>query len=85
MAFRSHSKGRLARLKGIKLIMLVCLKGDHGRALLERMKADLIISNEKHMYFLDPNALGEKAGASFQDVNLKRYTDRTLAYLRALG
>lgn len=84
MAFRSHSKGRLARLKD-KIDHARMLKGDRGRALLERMKADLIISNEKHMYFLDPNALGEKAGASFQDVNLKRYTDRTLAYLRALG
>ena len=49
------------------------------------MKADCIISNEKHMYFLDPDALGEKVGASFQDVNLKRYADRTLAYLRELG
>lgn len=84
MAFRSHSKGRLARFKD-KIDHARMLKDDRGRALLEKMKADCIISNEKHMYFLDPDALGEKVGASFQDVNLKRYADRTLAYLRELG
>ena len=84
MAFRSHSKGRLARFKD-KVDHARMLKDDRGRALLEKMKADRIISNEKHMYFLDPDALGEKVGASFQDVNLKRYADRTLAYLRELG
>ena len=83
MAFRSHSKGRLARFKD-KVDHARMLKDDRGRALLEKMKADRIISNEKHMYFLDPDALGEKVGASFQDVNLKRYADRTLAYLREL-
>ena len=83
MAFRSHSKGRLARFKD-KIDHTRMLKDERGRALLEKMKADRIISNEKHMYFLDPDALGEKVGASFQDVKLKRYTDRTLAYLRKL-
>lgn len=84
MAFRSHSKGRLARLKD-KIDHARMLKDDRGRALLEKMKADRIISNERHMYFLDPDALGKKVEASFQDVNLKRYTDSTLAYLRELG
>lgn len=83
MAFRSHSKGRLARLKD-KVDHARMLKDDRGRALLEKMKAERIISSEKHMYFLDPEALGMKAGASFQDVNLKRYTDQTMAYLRDL-
>ncbi len=83
MAFRSHSKGRLARFKD-KVDHARMLKDDRGRALLKKMQADSIISNERHMYFLDPDALGEKVGASFQDVNLKRYADRTLAYLREL-
>lgn len=84
MAFRSHSKGRLARFKD-KIEHARMLKDDRGRALLKKMIADRIISNERHMYFLDPDALGEKVGASFQDVNLKRYSDQTLAYLRDLG
>lgn len=83
IAFRSHSKGRLARFKD-KIEHARMLKDDRGRALLDKMITDRIISNERHMYFLDPDALGEKVGASFQEVNLKRYSDRTLDYLREL-
>ncbi|MED5608368.1 hypothetical protein VV867_11795 [Pseudomonas sp. JH-2] len=83
MAFRSHSKGRLARYKN-KIEHSRMLKGSQGKALLAKLQADKIVSLEKHMYYLDANALGAKTGASFLDVNLKRYSNKTTEYLKAI-
>lgn len=82
MAFRSHSKGRLARYKG-KIEHSRMLKGQQGRDLLTKLQSDNIISLEESMYYLDANALGAKTGASFLDVNLKRYEKKTIDYIKS--
>lgn len=81
MAFRSHSKGRLARFKD-KIEHARMLKGIEGRKLLETMMSDGIISLEGPMYYLDANALGARVGTSFLDVNIKNYSEKTIDYLR---
>lgn len=84
MAFRSHSKGRLARFKD-KIEHARMLKGDVGRAVLEKLVRDRVIVLEGHMYYLDPDVLGTVAGASFLDIKLKRYALATRQYVQQLG
>ncbi|HBW5812067.1 TPA: hypothetical protein ME921_005605 [Klebsiella pneumoniae] len=80
MAFRSHSKGRLARLQD-KVNHARMLRGEDGRMLLSQLVEDGVISPENHMYYLEPNLLGSVAGASFLQVNTKNYSDETLRYV----
>ncbi|WP_142485174.1 hypothetical protein [Klebsiella pneumoniae] len=80
MAFRSHSKGRLARLQD-KVNHARMLRGEDGRMLLSQLVKDGVISPENHMYYLEPNLLGSVAGASFLQVNTKNYSDETLQYV----
>ncbi|MFG6473346.1 NACHT domain-containing protein [Klebsiella variicola] len=80
MAFRSHSKGRLARLQD-KINHARMLRGEDGRMLLSQLVEDGVISPENHMYYLEPNLLGSVAGASFLQVNTKNYSDETLQYV----
>ncbi|PXF33055.1 hypothetical protein WH50_00530 [Pokkaliibacter plantistimulans] len=81
MAFRSHSKGRLARFRD-KVDHERMLKNVNGKNILDKMIDDSIITIESHMYYLEPNILGEKAGASFLDVNRKNYSEKTKDYIR---
>jgi hypothetical protein len=69
MAFRSHSKGELARFKD-KIEHQRMLKGSVGQALLRKLTQDKVIQLRGPMYYLDPNVLGEKVGASFLNVKL---------------
>lgn len=83
MAFRSHSKGRLARFKD-KIEHMRMLKGEVGRALLSKLLDDGIVSLEGPMYYLNPDVLGSIVGASFLDIKLKRYSPRTREYVQQL-
>jgi len=83
LAFRSHSKGELARFKD-KIEHQRMLKGDLGWAVLKKLMADKVITLRGNMYYLDPNALGARVGASFVNVNLKLYSAETRAYLQNL-
>ncbi|WP_448623128.1 hypothetical protein [Dickeya fangzhongdai] len=80
MAFRSHSKGRLARLQD-KVNHARMLRDDDGRDLLEQLIKDGVISSEGHMYYLDPNTLGRITDAAFRDVNTKNYSLKTIEYV----
>ncbi|MGP6469569.1 hypothetical protein [Rahnella aceris] len=80
MAFRSHSKGRLARLQD-KVNHARMLHDEDGRALLAKLIDDGVISAESHMYYLDPNKLGSVTGASFLNVNKKNYSENTVKYI----
>ncbi|HCU0895603.1 hypothetical protein [Serratia marcescens] len=80
MAFRSHSKGRLARLQD-KINHARMLRDDDGRALLEQLIKDNVISSEGHMYYLEPNTLGRITDAAFRDVNKKNYSAKTIEYV----
>jgi hypothetical protein len=81
MAFRSHSKGRLARLQD-KVNHARMLRDADGRALLDKLIDDGVISAESHMYYLEPNKLGSVTGASFLDVNKKNYSVDTVQYIK---
>ncbi|SNT00499.1 MULTISPECIES: hypothetical protein [unclassified Pseudomonas] len=83
MAFRSHSKGQLARFRD-KIDHFRMLKGKVGEALLQKLIDDEIIWTEGAMYCLDANALGAKVGISFQDAQAKRYSQVTKKYVAAL-
>lgn len=83
MAFRSHSKGQLARFKD-KIEHARMLKGPVDRALLAKLRDDKIISLAGAMYYLDPDLLGAKVGVSFLDVQLKNYSAQARAYVQGL-
>ena len=84
IAFRSHSKGRLARYRG-KIEHARMTKGGIGDALRLKLVNDNVLSLEGSMYFLDPKALGAKVGLSFLDAKLKRYGRLTRAYVQGLA
>ena len=84
LAFRSHSKGQLARYKG-KIEHARMTKGVIGEQVRTQLVRDGVLSLQAPMYFLDPDALGRVVGANFQDVKMKRYNQRVLNYVdRAL-
>jgi hypothetical protein len=83
LAFRSHSKGRLARFEG-KIEHARITKGLIGVAVRERLLSDDVLSLEGKMYFLDPNALGRIVGATYQDLKVKRFHDRVREYVLSI-
>jgi hypothetical protein len=80
LAFRSHSKGRLARYRD-KIEHARMTKGGLGVALRERMVKDGILSLEGDMYFLDPSALGKLVGVTYQDLKLRRFGAKAREYV----
>jgi hypothetical protein len=83
IAFRSHSKGRLARLQD-KIEHARMTKGRLGVAIRERMVKDGILSLEGNIYFLNSTALGQIVGATYQDVNMKRFNDKVRQYIQSI-
>lgn len=83
MAFRSHSKGQLARFKD-KIEHARMLKGAVGNAVLAKLLQDGVIKLEGHMYFLNPDMLGSVVGTSFFEVQMKNYSDKTRLYFQQL-
>lgn len=83
LAFRSHSKGRLARFQD-KIEHVRMTRGTLGQAIRERLVKDRILSLEGSMYFLDPKALGMIVGATYQDLKLKRFNERIHQYLSSI-
>lgn len=83
LAFRSHSKGRLARFKD-KIEHARMTKGPIGIAVREKLLSDKILSVEGEMYFLNPTALGQVVGATYQDLKLKRFSERVRAYVASI-
>lgn len=83
IAFRSHSKGQLARFKD-KIDHARMSKGGVGEALREKLLKDKVLIVADHMYLLDPKALGNIVGLSFQDAKMKNYGVQTLEYVQAV-
>jgi len=83
LAFRSHSKGRLARFQD-KIEHVRITKG-RGEAIRRRMMKDGILSLEGDMYFLDPDTLGRIVGAAYQDLKLKRFNQTVRQYVSSIG
>jgi hypothetical protein len=80
MAFRSHSKGSLARYK-YKIEHERMTKGS-GKKILALMLSENIISLNGSMYFLDPVRLGERVGATYVDCAARQFSARTLDFVR---
>jgi hypothetical protein len=83
LAFRSHGRGRLARIKD-KVESARMTKGDLGVAIRHRLMQDGIILLEGSMYFLNSNNLGKTVGATYQDLNLKRFNDKVRSYVSTI-
>lgn len=83
MAFRSHSKGKLARFRD-KIEHSRMLKGPVGDAVLNKLIQDQVIYLDGPMYYLMPDVLGLKVGVSFLDIKLKRYSPKAREYVQGL-
>lgn len=85
LTFRSHKKGSLARFKD-KVESRRMTKGEVGERLQEQLLGDgvLTFDGTQGMYFLSPQLLAEKVGASYQDLKAKRFSPAVIAYLEKL-
>jgi hypothetical protein len=83
MAFRSHSKGRLARFED-KIEHRRITKGELGVAVRKQLLADGVLTLEGEMYFLDPNRLGQVVGATYQDLKMRRFNERVREYAKRI-
>lgn len=80
MAFRSHSKGALARYKH-KIEHERVLKNDTGRAVLQRLVHDGILELRGSFYYLDPDKLSANVGVSWQDLRKGSIPDSLEKYI----
>ncbi len=80
ISFRSHSRGALARFKA-KIEHARMTKGT-GRAVLDHMVSQGILSLDGTMYFLDPNALSDKVGISYKDCMARDFSDKAVDFVR---
>ena len=80
IAFRSHSKGSLARYRH-KLEHARMTKG-MGAPVLKLMLANQILSLEGNMYFLYPQRLGSLTGASYADCMSQRFSSTTVEFIK---
>lgn len=79
IAFRSHSKGALKRFAG-KIEHARMTKGV-GRAVLDHMVAQGIVSTDGEMYTLHPGPLAEKAGASYLTTMSRNFSPETIKFV----
>lgn len=82
ISFRSHSKGSLGRYRH-KLEHARMTKGS-GQAVLDALMEMHVLSLDGPMYYLDPDALIEKIGASYHDCIRRQYSDQTIEFIRAV-
>jgi hypothetical protein len=80
LAFRSHSRGRLARFRG-KIEHTRMTKGQLGVEVREKLIADKVLSLDGEIYYLDSSALGRVVGATYQDLKLRRFSEKARNYV----
>lgn len=84
ISFRSHSKGALARFQD--KIDHYRMTKDTGQAILDALIKEGVIELKGPMYFLDPEALAEKTGTTYADAIARRFSSKTLDFIRrAIG
>lgn len=79
IAFRSHSKGNLARYRA-KLDHARMTKGP-GQAVLNLLLRDRILSIDGNMYVLDPDRLATRAGTNYAECMARRFGDKTVEFV----
>lgn len=84
-SFRSHSKGALVRYAKKIEHSRMMKEGPEGRDLLERLKADgiLTVFDSGKFYQLHPAQLAEKFRMDYQALQQQKWTDEADAYLSA--
>ncbi|WP_162800691.1 hypothetical protein [Acidibrevibacterium fodinaquatile] len=80
IAFRSHSKGSLARYRD-KLDHARMTKGS-GRAVLDLLLSEHVLSIAGSMYVLDPDRLAEQVGTNYTDCMARRFSEKTIDFVR---
>ena len=80
IVFQSHRNVRLARLID-KLENNRMTRGS-GRAVLDLMVRERILSREHPRYFLDPARLAEIAGVTYADCMSRRFGDKAIEFVR---
>ncbi len=78
-AFRSHSKGSLARYKH-KIEHARMTKGS-GQKVLDAMISRNIITLQGSMYHLDPDKLGLLTGATYADCAARKFSVKTISFV----
>ena len=81
IAFRSHSKGNLARYRA-KLDHARMTKGS-GRIILDTLLTKGILSIAGNMYVLDPDKLAALVGTNYTDCMARRFSEKTIEFVRA--
>lgn len=79
-AFRSHSRGTLARYRH-KIEHERMTKGTGG-LILDALREHGIISLDGSMYYLDSSRLGDVAGATYGQVVARQFTPKTVDFAR---
>ncbi|MCF8481033.1 MAG: hypothetical protein K9H25_11425 [Rhodospirillum sp.] len=79
IAFRSHSKGRLARYRA-KLDHKRMSKGC-GRRVLDLLLDEGIVTFDEKMYYLDANLLGSKAGTSYKECMECNFSSKVIEFI----
>jgi hypothetical protein len=79
-AFRSHSRGTLARYRH-KIEHERMTKGT-GAQVLDALREHEIITLDGSMYFLNPSRLGEIAGATYAQVAARQFAPKTVEFVR---
>lgn len=83
MAFRSHSKGQLARYAD-KIEHGRMTKGELGIRLREKLLNDGVIAKSGKMYTLNSSALGKKTGVTYADLKVKSFNHQVRSYVATL-
>ena len=83
MEFRSHSKGSLAKYR-FKIEHERVLRNGTGRAILNRLRDDGVLSLTGNFYHLHPEKVNEHLGISWQDFRRGRPSEALLNYLRSI-
>lgn len=83
MAFRSHSRGTMARYKS-KIESDRVLRNEMGHALLRKLLADRILTAEGNFYFLQPEGINTHLGVTWIDLRMGKTSDKLIQYLRSI-
>lgn len=84
IAFRSHSKGSLARFRD-KIEHARMTKGN-GQAVLDELIAEDVLALKGAMYFLDPVQLAKRTGCTYSDCMSRKFKPEAIEFAkRALG
>lgn len=81
-AFRSHSKGNLARYQH-KIEHERMTKGA-GQAVLKRLVSDNILTLKGSMYFLDADRLGSLTGATYSECMKRQFKQSSIQYIESI-